>query len=52
MKLPFPIAPDPEPFALEKGRLLFAGPVDFVKGVVAMQDLPPPDRIEVCFAGR
>ena len=52
MKLPFPIVPDPEPFALEKGRLLFAGPVDFVKGVVAMQDLPPPDRIEVCFAGR
>ena len=52
MKLPFPIAPDPEPFALEKGRLLFAGPVDFVKGVVATQDLPPPDRIEVCFAGR
>jgi GTP-binding protein len=52
VKLPFPIAPDPEPFALEKGRLLFAGPVDFVKGVVAMQDLPPPDRIEVCFAGR
>ena len=52
MKLPFPIAPDPEHFALEKGRLLFAGPVDFVKGVVAMQDLPPPDRIEVCFAGR
>ena len=52
MKLPFPIAPDPEPFALEKGRLLFAGPVDFVKGVVAMQDLPPPYRIEVCFAGR
>ena len=52
MKLPFPIAPDPEPFALEKGRLLFAGPVDFVKGVVAMQDLPPPYRIEVCFAWR
>ena len=52
MKLPFPIAPDPEPFALEKGRLLFAGPVDFVKGVVAMQDLPPPYRFEVCFAGR
>jgi len=42
----------PEPFAHEKGRLLFAGPVDFVKGVVAMSGLPAPDRVEVCFAGR
>lgn len=52
MKLPFPLMDDPDPFAAERGRLLFAGPVDFLKGVVAMSGLPPADRIEVCFAGR
>jgi GTP-binding protein len=52
MTLPFPLADDPEDEAREKGRLLFAGPVDFVKGVVAMSGLPPADRAEVCFAGR
>jgi GTP-binding protein len=50
--LPFPIAPEPDAPAREAGRLLFAGPVGFVKGVVAMADLPPADRLEVCFAGR
>jgi GTP-binding protein len=50
--LPFPLAPDPEESAREAGRLLFAGPVDFVKGVVALPGLPPADRLEVCFAGR
>ena len=48
----FTLAPDPEDEAREKGRLLFAGPVTFVKGVVAMSGLPPADRLEVCFAGR
>ncbi len=38
--------------ALETGRLLFAGPVAFVKGVVDLKGLPPADRGEVCFAGR
>lgn len=38
--------------AVEAGRLLFAGPVDFVKGVVRLADLPPGDRPEVAFAGR
>jgi GTP-binding protein len=52
MILPFPLAPDPEFEAREAGRLLFAGPVTFVKGVVAMSGLPPADRLEVCFAGR
>ena len=52
MSLPFPLAPEPDDFAREAGRLLFAGPVDFVKGVVAMPGLPPADRPEVCFAGR
>lgn len=52
MNLPFPLAPEPDETAREAGRLLFAGPVDFVKGVVAMPGLPPADRLEVCFAGR
>ena len=51
-ELRFTLADAPEEAAREKGRLLFAGPVDFVKGVVAMPGLPPPDRLEVCFAGR
>lgn len=52
MSMVFTLAPEPEDEAREAGRLLFAGPVDFVKGVVAMPGLPPADRIEVCFAGR
>ncbi|PZO65036.1 MAG: YihA family ribosome biogenesis GTP-binding protein [Paracoccus denitrificans] len=52
MKVAFPVAPEPEEAAAEKGRLLFAGPVDFVKGVVKMDGLPPSNRPEVCFAGR
>lgn len=50
--LPFPLAAEPDTSAREAGRLLFAGPVDFLKGVVAMAGLPPADRLEVCFAGR
>jgi GTP-binding protein len=38
--------------AVERGRKLFAGACDFVKGVVAMDGLPAADRPEVCFAGR
>lgn len=52
MSLPFPLADEPDFAAREAGRLLFAGPVDFIKGVVAMPGLPPADRLEVCFAGR
>ena len=37
---------------LEAGRLLFAKPVAFVKGVVAVEGLPPGDRAEFAFAGR
>ena len=51
-QLPFPIAEIPDPHTQERGRLLFAGETEFVKGVVAMSGLPPADRIEVCFAGR
>ncbi len=52
MSLQFTHAPEPELAESEAGRLMFAGPVDFVKGVVAMSGLPPADRLEVCFAGR
>lgn len=52
MSLAFSLAPEPDEAAREAGRLLFAGPVTFVKGVVAMAGLPPADRIEMCFAGR
>jgi GTP-binding protein len=52
MSIQFTLAPEPEDFARETGRLMFAGPVTFVKGVVAMSGLPPADRLEVCFAGR
>ena len=52
MTMTFTLAPDPEEEAREAGRLMFAGPVTFVKGVVAMSGLPPADRLEVCFAGR
>lgn len=52
MTLPFPLAAPPDAAAAEKGRKLFAGPTDFLKGVVAMDGLPPADRPEVCFAGR
>lgn len=52
MQLPFPIAEAPDPRTEERGRLLFAGETEFVKGVVAMSGLPPADRLEVCFAGR
>ena len=51
-QLPFPVAEEPDQQEREAGRLLFAAETDFVKGVVAMDGLPAPDRIEVCFAGR
>lgn len=52
MQLGFPLSPEPSDAAREKGRLMFAGEIDFLKGVVAMDGLPPADRMEVCFAGR
>jgi GTP-binding protein len=51
MPLPFPVS-EIDPDLEETGRKLFAGPVDFLKGVVAMSGLPPADRLEVAFAGR
>lgn len=37
---------------IEEGRLLFARDVEFMLSVVKLDDLPPPDRPEICFAGR
>lgn len=37
---------------LERGRLLFAGPVEFERGVVGLQHLPDSSLPEVAFAGR
>ncbi|MEL7301770.1 MAG: ribosome biogenesis GTP-binding protein YihA/YsxC [Pseudomonadota bacterium] len=52
MSLPFPLAELEDAATREAGRKLFARPTEFVKGVVAMDGLPPGDRVEVCFAGR
>ena len=43
---------EPDAPTAERGRMLFAGGTDFLKGVVAMSGLPAGDRLEVCFAGR
>ncbi|MDA5093300.1 ribosome biogenesis GTP-binding protein YihA/YsxC [Aliiroseovarius sp. KMU-50] len=51
-QLPFPMAEEPDDASRERGRKLFAGQTDFLKGVVAMSGLPDADRLEVCFAGR
>ncbi|MGD9979576.1 MAG: ribosome biogenesis GTP-binding protein YihA/YsxC [Hyphomonadaceae bacterium] len=37
---------------IERGRLLFAGPIEFELGVVGMDSLPNADVPEVAFAGR
>jgi GTP-binding protein len=52
VSLSFPIAELGDDSEAELGRKLFSGPVDFLKGVVAMDGLPKADRVEVCFAGR
>ncbi len=37
---------------VERGRLLFAGPVTFLMGAVSLETLPAADRPEIAFAGR
>ncbi|WND04109.1 ribosome biogenesis GTP-binding protein YihA/YsxC [Temperatibacter marinus] len=37
---------------LKSGERLFRAPIDFVKGAVSLDTLPPPDRPEIAFAGR
>ena len=48
----FRIDPTPDPELAESGRLLFAGPIDFVLGAARLDQLPDGDRLEICFAGR
>lgn len=51
-EIAFTVAAMPDEAAREAGRMMFAAETVFVKGVVAMDGLPPADRLEVCFAGR
>lgn len=46
------MTPSPQPDFLEEGRLLFAGPCDFIFASAASRDLPPAGAPEVAFAGR
>ena len=50
--LPFPEAAPPDAVSEARARDLFKSGAEFLKGVVAMDGLPPADRVEVCFAGR
>jgi GTP-binding protein len=52
LKLSFPVYEELDKSKIELGRLLFSRETSFVKGVVDMQGLPSPDKIEVCFSGR
>ncbi len=50
-----PVDTDPDAFApaeIEAARKLFAGPCDFLLGVVRLETLPTDGLAEVCFAGR
>ena len=44
--------PELTPEMMEGGRLLFAGPCDFVLGAAGLEQLPNADRTEIAFAGR
>jgi GTP-binding protein len=37
---------------IEAGRLLFARPWGFVRGITAVDQLPAPEAVEIAFAGR
>ena len=37
---------------IEAGRKLFSRPVTFLLGVAQLEQLPPEDKTEICFAGR
>ena len=50
-QLPFPEAEVTEA-QIAAGTAMFRQETTFVKGVVAMDGLPPDDRTEICFAGR
>ena len=46
MQLPFPIADEPDVHTTERGRLLFAGETDFVKGDLTELPLSVIDALE------
>jgi GTP-binding protein len=46
------MTPDERDTYIEAGRLLFAGPIEFERGVPSMEFLPDADVPEVAFAGR
>ncbi len=48
----FPLVEPPDNAEAAAARRLFQDEIGFLKGVVAMDGLPPADRLEVCFAGR
>lgn len=48
----FTVDPEPDAELSERGRRLFAQGTEFVLGVAGLEQLPQPDRLEVCFAGR
>ncbi len=52
MDLEFKVTERPDYTEREVGRKMFAAGAEFLKGVVAMDGMPPADRLEVCFAGR
>ena len=51
-KAPLATTPEFTHDQIEAGRLLFAREVLFMLSVVNLDGLPPPDRPEICFAGR
>jgi len=51
-KAPLATTPEFTDTQIEDGRLLFAREVMFMLSVVNLDGLPPPDRPEICFAGR
>lgn len=44
--------PKHEDSVIEAGRKLFSRPVNFVLGVAQLEQLPPEEKTEICFAGR
>jgi GTP-binding protein len=46
------VTPEEEAAWIERGRLLFAGPIEFERGVPSMEFLPDSSLPEVAFAGR
>ncbi|ANP45151.1 ribosome biogenesis GTP-binding protein YihA/YsxC [Candidatus Viadribacter manganicus] len=46
------MTPEEEAERIEIGRLLFAGPIEFERGVAGMEHLPEANVPEIAFAGR